>query len=254
MAKKHLGETIDIHGGGMDLKFPHHESEICQSESLHGNTFANYWMHVGLLTVEGEKMSKSIGNVVLVKDAVDSYDKDSLRYFYLSSHYRSQVDYSKENMEQAQTAIAYFKRTISNLLHYAENALQNSADTGIEQSISELKTKFVDALSDDFNTANAITVLFELSQRANAEMQHLSSNDALLYANTLVELGSILGFSLSPTANTLEEEIQALILERNEARKAKNFKRSDEIREQLKNKGIILEDTPHGTRWSKAEQ
>lgn len=255
MAKKYLGDTIDIHAGGQDLAFPHHENEIAQSEALTGKPFANYWMHNGYINIDNEKMSKSLGNFITVHDIIKQIDPQLLRFFMLQVHYRNPINYSKEQLDLADYAFGKLKSTVANLKH----RLEVSAD--LDEEISEWMEKleghrshFKEAMDDDFNTANGITVLFELSKDANLYLAQENSNKKLLQAfmDLFIELGDVLGLILLPEKEELlDAEIEALIAERAEARKARNFARADEIRDQLKVMNIILEDTAQGMRWKR---
>lgn len=253
MAKKYLGDTIDIHAGGQDLTFPHHENEIAQSEALSGKTFANYWMHNGYINIDNEKMSKSLGNFVLVHDIIKKHDPQVLRFFMLSVHYRNPINYSEELLESAKAAFERITTSYQNLKHRA-SASANLTDNNQEwlDKIAGLQNEFIAAMDDDFNTALAISVLFELSKLANYYL--LEKNTAIeviaAFTNKFEELFRVLGLTIEKE-EMLDEEIDALIEKRNKARKDRNFQLSDEIRDQLKEMNIILEDTPQGTRWKR---
>lgn len=254
MAKKFLGETIDIHAGGQDLTFPHHENEIAQSEALNEKTFANYWMHNGYMNIDNEKMSKSLGNFILTKDLICKYDSMMLRFFMLSVHYRNPINFTQELIESAANSFDRIKTAYANVKHRKST----SADLGTDEHIWLDKIKgheqaFQAAMDDDFNTANAITVLFDLAKEANVYLEQNQTNTAVLdaYATQIEVLLNVLGIQLVEE-ELLDDEIDALIKERNEARKAKNFARADEIRDLLKDKDIILEDTAQGVRWRRA--
>jgi cysteinyl-tRNA synthetase len=253
MAKKYLGETIDIHAGGQDLTFPHHENEIAQSEALSGKTFARYWMHNGYINIDNEKMSKSLGNFVLVHDIIKKHNPQVLRFFMLSVHYRNPINYSEELLESTRAAFERLTTSYQNLKHRKESStnLTNNNQEWLEK-IAVLQDEFIVAMDDDFNTAKAISVLFDLSKLANYYL--LEKNTAVEVIDKFTaqfdELFNVLGLTLA-NAEMLDEEIDALIEKRNQARKDRNFQLSDQIRDQLKEMNIILEDTPQGTRWKR---
>jgi len=254
MAKKYLGKTIDIHAGGQDLTFPHHENEIAQSEALNEQTFANYWMHNGYINIDNEKMSKSLGNFILTKDIIKQYDPMVVRFFMLSVHYRNPINFTDELLDSAKNSFERIQISHQNL----EHRKQTSTNLGMDlekwlSKIAENKRAFEAAMDDDFNTANAITVLFELSKDANLYLEEKQTDSAVLdaFQQTMAEILNVLGIKFTEEA-LLDEEIEALIEERNEARKSRDFARADEIRDLLKDKDIILEDTPQGVRWRRA--
>jgi cysteinyl-tRNA synthetase len=253
MARHYLGDTIDIHAGGQDLTFPHHENEIAQSEALSGKTFARYWMHNGYININNEKMSKSLGNFVLVHDIIQKHDPEVLRFFMLSVHYRHPINYSEELLENAKTSLERLKTSYQNLKHRKE-ASTNLTENDHEwiEKIGQLHDEFVKEMDDDFNTANAISVLFELSRQANYYLmeKHTSEKVISAFMKEFEDLFSVLGLKLEVN-EWLDEEIEQLIEKRNQARRERNFKLADEIRDQLKNMNIILEDTPQGTRWKR---
>ncbi|WP_042353211.1 cysteine--tRNA ligase [Bacillus massiliigorillae] len=254
MAKKYLGETIDIHAGGQDLSFPHHENEIAQSEALSGKTFAKYWMHNGYINIDNEKMSKSLGNFVLVHDIIKRHDPQVLRFFMLSVHYRNPINYSDELLNNAKAALERLKTSYHNLKH-REDMATNISDNNAEwlQKIQDIHNQFIVDMDDDFNTANAISLLFELSKQANYYLmeQHTHTDVITAFTEEFEQLFQVLGLSLQQEEELLDEDIEKLIEERIQARKDRNFQRSDEIRDQLKAMNIILEDTPQGTRWKR---
>ena len=254
MARDILGDTIDIHAGGQDLTFPHHENEIAQSEAHNDKEFARYWMHNGYINIDNEKMSKSLGNFVLVNDIRKHIDPQVLRFFMLSVHYRNPINYSGELVEQAEAGLDRIRTSYTNVLH----RLEHSADLGDQDDmwtfqLNEQIKAFEDAMDDDFNTANAIAVLFEIAKQANVYLKQNQTSVAVLtaYASTLEKFMQVLGLKLSAEKELLDEEIDALIEERNQARKDRNFARADEIRDQLKELNILLEDTAQGVRWKR---
>lgn len=254
MAKKYLGDTIDIHAGGQDLTFPHHENEIAQSEARNGKPFANYWMHNGYINIDNEKMSKSLGNFVLTRDLIQKHDPQVIRFFMLSVHYRNPINFTEELLESAKHSLERIKTAYQNLEHRKASAmdLADHTDQWLEK-INQLEKQFEIEMDDDFNTANAISVLFELTKEANVYLELIQTTTEVISAfqETIAKLMHVLGIELSETQEMLDEEIEALIGERNEARKNRNFARADEIRDLLKDKGIILEDTPQGVRWKR---
>lgn len=256
MATKHLGDTIDIHGGGQDLEFPHHENEIAQSEAKTGQRFANYWMHNGYVTIgeDDAKMSKSLGNFVTVHDLVKEIDPQILRFFMATTQYRRPIRYSEATMKDAQANLQKLRTAFENATFRQSTAEAELSDD--EQKLAELyalKDRFIEEMDDDFNAANGITVVYEAAKWLNNYSEQDKVSAAILTA-ALEEFMSMLAvFGIEfQTAGLLDEEIDQLIEERNQARKDKNFSRSDEIRDQLKDQGIILEDTPQGVRWRRA--
>ena len=256
MATKQLGETIDIHGGGQDLEFPHHENEIAQSEAKTGKHFANYWMHNGYVTIgeDDVKMSKSLGNFVTVHDLVKEIDPQILRFFMATTQYRRPIRYSGATMKDAQANLQKLRTAFENALFRQSNAeasLANDAEKLIE--LRELKDRFIEEMDDDFNAANGITVVYEVAKWLNHYNEQTQvSTEVLTEAVTeFTKMLTVFGIEFQ-VAGLLDEEVDQLIEERNQARKDKNFARSDEIRDQLKEQGIILEDTPQGVRWRRA--
>ena len=255
MSKKYLGDEIDIHAGGEDLVFPHHENEIAQSEAANGKTFARYWMHNAFLNIDNKKMSKSAGNFFTVRDISEKYDLQVLRFFMLSAHYRSPLNFSADLMEAAKNGlerIVTAAEKLRDLLKKATGELTESEAASLEEA-KAFMTKYEEAMEDDFNTADAISAIFELVKFANTNANADSSKayvDAL-YAQ-LDKMAEICGLILEKKTEILDEEIEKLIQERQDARKAKNFARADEIRNELLEKGIILEDTREGVKWRKA--
>ena len=256
MSKKYLGDEIDIHGGGEDLIFPHHENEIAQSEATSGKSFAKYWMHNAFLNIDNKKMSKSLGNFFTVRDISEKYDLQVLRFFMLSAHYRSPLNFSADLMEAAKNGLDRIVTAAENLKHLVKSAGQGnrSEEEGklIEEADSFIK-KFEEAMDDDFNTADAVSALFELVKFANTHAGAERSADFLQnLLDMIVKLSDILGLIVLKKEEILDEDIEALIQERQDARKSKNFARADEIRDQLAEMGILLEDTREGVKWKRA--
>ncbi|MEW4286466.1 cysteine--tRNA ligase [Priestia koreensis] len=253
MARKYLGDTIDIHAGGQDLAFPHHENEIAQSEALTGKTFANYWLHNGYINIDNEKMSKSLGNFVLVHDIIKKFDPNLLRFFILSVHYRHPINYNEELLEKTKNALERIKTAYANLKHRVESA-SDLADNNAQwlKTIEDLRTSFIREMDDDFNTANAISILFDLAKQANLYLVEKNTSEEVLHAfiKVMEDLATVLGLTLGEQ-ELLDEDIERLIQERIDARKNRDFKRADEIRDELKSRDIILEDTAQGTRWKR---
>ena len=254
MVREILGDTIDIHAGGQDLTFPHHENEIAQSEAYTGKQFARYWMHNGYINIDNEKMSKSLGNFVLVNDIRKQIDPQVLRFFMMSVHYRNPINFSQELVENAKAGLERIRTSYANLAHRLEAApeLGDHADIWLHK-IEEVKTQFVKSMDDDFNTANGIAALFELSSLANTYLMEAHTEAKVLenFMSTLKELAGVLGIEIDVQKEVLDEEIDALIEERIQARQNKDFARADEIRDQLKEMNILLEDTAQGIRWKR---
>ncbi|MDN4494046.1 cysteine--tRNA ligase [Ureibacillus aquaedulcis] len=254
MAREHLGDTIDIHAGGQDLTFPHHENEIAQSEAYTGKEFARYWMHNGYINIDNEKMSKSLGNFVLVNDIRQQIDPQVLRFFMLSVHYRHPINFAQDLVESAQAGLERLRTAYSNI-QYRLTASTNLSSNGEEylNKILEVKKEFEITMDDDFNTANSISTLFELARIANTYLNEANTEEHVLkeFIETFDALGDVLGIKFVVENELLDEEIEVLIEERNMARKNRDFARSDEIRDQLLNMNIILEDTRQGTRWKR---
>ena len=256
MSKKYLGEEIDIHAGGEDLIFPHHENEIAQSECCNGKIFARYWMHNGFLNIDNRKMSKSLGNFRTVRQIGEQYDLQVLRFFMLNAHYRSPLNFSADLMEAAKNSLERILEAAGKLSDRKDNvAVENIT----EEELALLKeaegfvTKFEAAMDDDFNTADALAAIFELVKFANTNVNENSSKEfaAGLYEE-LFKLSDVLGLKIEKKEEILDKEIEDLIQERQAARKAKDFKRADEIRDELLKKGIILKDTREGVKWQRA--
>lgn len=255
MSKKYLGDTIDIHAGGEDLVFPHHENEIAQSEAANGKDFAKYWLHNAFLNINNKKMSKSLGNFFTVREIGEKYDLQVLRFFMLSAHYRSPLNFSADLMESSKNGLERIitsAQRLKNLLEKAEGTLKEEEKSLLENQ-KEFVTKFEAAMDDDFNTADAISVIFEFVKFINIEAKEDSSKELLeSFQKTLNDLANVLGIILEQKEEILDEEIEQLIAERQAARKEKNFARADEIRDILLEKGIILKDTREGVQWKRA--
>ena len=257
MAKNLLGDTIDIHAGGMDLAFPHHENEIAQSEALTGKKFANYWMHAAFLNVNNQKMSKSLNNFLTARDALKEYDADVIRFLMLSGHYRIQLNFSNELLESAKASIERLYNAIGNLenlISEVKNEKMTDEEIKYLESLDTYRQRYIEKMDDDFNTADAISVLFDLIRDTNSNIGINSSKELCEKALELIrELGLPLGILQKTTKGNLEEEIEALIAERQQARKDRNFALADKIRDDLKGRGIELLDTPQGVRWKKVD-
>ncbi len=256
MSKKYLGDQIDIHAGGEDLVFPHHENEIAQSEAANGKEFSKYWMHNAFLNIDNHKMSKSLGNFRTVREISEQYDLQVLRFFMLSAHYRSPLNFSAELMEASKNGLDRIRNAADNLKYLSGNAREEKMTAGEKEHFADTAqfvTAFETAMEDDFNTADAIAALFDLVKFANTTADAEGSREyaAALYA-LLVKLADVLGLIVEKKEEILDEEIEALIAERQAARKAKDFKKADEIRDELAAKGIILLDTREGVKWKKA--
>ncbi len=251
MATKFLGKTIDIHAGGQDLTFPHHENEIAQSEAANDSQFANYWMHNGYITIDNEKMSKSKGNFFTVRDILKDYDGEVIRFFLLSGHYRGPINFSRDLMEQARNGLARMITAKNNLKYLIANSTGALSDEESERLtlLSKYKDRFIDAMEDDLNTADAISAIFELIKSINTYTKDGASKEfAEAALKLLAELTEVLGLLKDKEEEDIDPEIKQLIEERQQARKDRNFARSDEIRDLLKERGVGLEDTPQGIR------
>ncbi len=252
MSSKYLGGTIDIHAGGQDLIFPHHENEIAQSEALTGKPMANYWMHNEFINIDNEKMSKSKGNFFMVRDILKEYDPEVVRFFLISGHYRSPINFSRELMVQARNALSRLNNAKTNMEHLLENAENETIQP--EESIKleallRYKQKFIDTMEDDLNTADAISVVFELVREINSSVTDKSSRAFMkaLY-EFFMELTAVLGLLQKPQTQEVDADILKLVEDREQARKEKNFARADEIRDVLKEKGFTLKDTTQGVK------
>ena len=256
MSKKYLGEQIDIHGGGEDLIFPHHENEIAQSEACSGKCFSRYWMHNAFLNIDNRKMSKSLGNFRTVREISEQYDLQVLRFFMLSAHYRSPLNFSAELMEASKNGLERILNATDNLKHLIASVAAEEMSAEEKEAFSKTDAyveEFEKAMDDDFNTADAIAAIFELVKYANTTATAESSKEYLRgLLDRIVKLGDVLGLILDKKEELLDADIEKLIEERQAARKAKDFARADAIRDELLEKGIILKDTREGVQWKKA--
>ena len=253
MAFDLLGETIDIHAGGTDLVFPHHENEIAQSESRTGKTFAHYWLHGAFVNVDNRKMSKSLNNFFTAREILERYDSEVVRLFMLSGHYRTQINFTVELLDSAKASLDRMYNGLSRLNGFLKNEKEkmDEKDEETKKILLAYKDRYIEKMDDDFNTADAISVIFELIREMNIRIDENYSKEIVTFAMDLLkELGDPIGIMQNPLGGTLEAEVEALIEERQKARKEKNFALSDKIRDELAAKGIVLEDTPQGVRWS----
>ncbi|MGN1280239.1 MAG: cysteine--tRNA ligase [Limosilactobacillus sp.] len=255
MSTKYLGKTIDIHAGGQDLEFPHHENEIAQSEAENGQQFVRYWMHNGFVTIgkDNEKMSKSLHNFITVHDIIKKVDPRVLRFFMATTQYRRPIQYSEDNLTDAKNNLDHIQTAYDNLTYRQQDA-QAGGDAEVAAKLADFKQRFTEAMDDDINVQNGIAVVYELVKFANvyAQKGQVSSDALAALKSTMATLLSIFGVKLTASDNQIDDDqIKQLIEERNEARKNKDFARSDQIRDDLKKQGIILEDTPQGTRYKK---
>ena len=261
MSMKYLGETLDIHGGAVDLIFPHHENEIAQSEALTGKQFVRYWLHTGLLTINGEKMAKSLGNFITVKEALKKYDAETIRMFFISSHYRASVDWNEKKLEDAKKSLERLYTTLDNIQDALKNSRRgemNRKEKEFIKRIEKFRKNFINAMNDDFNTPKALAAMFEFTRDVNRLIsENTSLNEELLKKSldSILEFGRVLGFfqKMERKEEIEKEKVEKLvdlIVElREKFRKMKDFNTSDKIRSELKNLGIVLEDTPQGTKW-----
>lgn len=259
MSTKYLGDTIDIHGGGQDLEFPHHENEIAQSEAKTGKKFVNYWLHNGFVTVgkDQEKMSKSLHNFVTVHDILKEVDPQVLRFFMASVQYRRQINYSEENLKQAATILDRFKNTLTNINYRLEDDTASEAVPDLAKAIEETEQKFVTAMDDDFNVQNALTAIYDLlpAVNANANSEKADKETLTLFEKKLAAWLLVFGVDTeklcAQNAGSNDDEIEELVKKRDEARANKDWATSDKLRDQLKEMGITIQDTPQGTRWTR---
>ena len=251
MSKKYIGDVIDIHAGGEDLVFPHHENEIAQSEAANGTEFARYWMHNGFLKIINEKMSKSLGNFFTVREIAEKYPLQVIRFFMLSAHYRSPLNFSADLVEASKNGLERILTAVDRLKSIS--GTEGEVDKAVADEMDAFVKKYEAAMDDDLNTADAISVIFELVKYANVNVTEESTKATVeLVLNTVTKLCDILGIITEKKKEILDSDIEALIEERQAARKAKNFARADEIRDQLSDMGIILEDTREGVKWKRA--
>ncbi|WP_313181028.1 cysteine--tRNA ligase [Lacrimispora sp.] len=253
MSRKYLGDQIDIHAGGEDLIFPHHENEIAQSEAANGKEFARYWMHNGFLNIDNKKMSKSLGNFFTVREISEKYDLQVLRFFMLSAHYRSPINFSAELMESSKNGLERILTAVGKLKDLEASAkTEKVLDHEDKNAVQELVSKYEAAMDDDFNTADAISAIFELVKLSNSTTDENSSKEYVTYLKeTIVRLCDVLGIITEKEEEILDDEIEAMIAGRQQARKDKNFALADEIRGKLLEKGIVLEDTREGVKWKR---
>lgn len=258
MANKYLGKTIDIHSGGQDLVFPHHENEIAQSEAANGCTFANYWVHNGYINVDNRKMSKSLGNFFTVRDVAKEFDYDVIRFFMLSAHYRSPINFSKDLMESAKAGLERIHNCLDAMAFFKKSAADH-AETAKEQALLQevqaYREKFIAAMDDDLNTADAISVIFELVSLANKNITAQSDTAPAVIqkvCDTIYELGGVLGILKKEDEDQIPGEVQALLTQRAAARSNKDWAASDALRDQLREMGYLVKDTPQGQQLSKA--
>lgn len=255
MSNRYLGETIDIHAGGQDLAFPHHENEIAQSEARSGKTFSNYWVHNGYININNEKMSKSKGNFFTVRDISKKYDLEIVRFFMLSAHYRNPVNFSDEMLNQAKAGLERLYNAKEKLEFTISNLSESSIKDEEKELINELesyKDKFINAMEDDLNTADAVSAIFELSKFINTNVNETSSLEfAKMCLDKFNELTGVLNIVNKKNDDILDKDIEELIQKRADAKKNKDFKLADEIRQELLDKGIVLEDTRQGTKWKR---
>ena len=251
MVRSFLGNTIDIHCGGQDLIFPHHENEIAQSECCNGVPFANYWMHNGYINVDNVKMSKSLGNFFTVRDVAEKYGYDPIRFLMISSHYRSPINYSTDIIDQCKASLARLYTCRDSLDFALENAAEGEAANDILEMFDKRRQQFIEAMSDDLNTADAIAALFELVRDINSNVIAANANKGTVEAaiKAFDELADVLGLVYNREKEDLDSEIEALIEQRTQARKDRNWAEADRIRDELKAKGIVLEDTAQGVKW-----
>jgi cysteinyl-tRNA synthetase len=252
MAKELLGDTIDIHAGGEDLQFPHHENEIAQSESLTGKPFARYWLHNGMINIDNQKMSKSLNNFFTVRDVSKEYDLEILRFFIVSGHYRKPINYSRETIHQADASLQRLYNCKRNLKFFMENNPPGLVDDTIKLKMIEFKNQFEQAMEDDINTADAVTALFEIAKFVNSTFDEFTSRESAEFVNEeYLQLADVLGILYKEVEDEVSEEAMELINKRIEARKNKNFKLADELRDALLEIGVEVEDTRDGVKWKK---
>ena len=256
MSTKYLGDTIDIHGGGQDLEFPHHENEIAQSEAKTGKKFVNYWMHNGFVTVgkKQEKMSKSLHNFVTVHDILKQIDPQVLRFYMSSVQYRRPINYSEDGLKQAETVLKRYQNTLRNLDARLNDKNETLEDSGLRDDLTQAKAEFIEAMDDDFNVQNALSIMYDLATTLNNHLQKEQVDKPALKRakKLLIAWLEIFGVSFKEEQAENDDEIEKLIAQRDEARKNKDWAESDRLRDELQAKGIVIEDTPQGTRWHRA--
>ena len=257
MSRRYLGDTIDIHAGGQDLKFPHHENEIAQSEARSGKTFSNYWMHNEYININNEKMSKSKGNFFTVRDISKLYDLEVVRLFMLSTHYRNPINFSDEILNQSKAGLERLynaKERVEFIISKLNDNAENADELKLEEELNSFRQRFIEAMDDDLNTADALSIIFELARFMNSNVNENATKE---FANKVLgefnELTGVLNIvNKKHEEDMLDEEIEALIQKRTDAKKNKDFKLADEIRNELLEKGIVLEDTRQGVKWRRA--
>ena len=256
MSRRYLGDTIDIHAGGQDLKFPHHENEIAQSEARSGKTFSNYWMHNEYININNEKMSKSKGNFFTVRDISKLYDLEIVRFFMLSTHYRNPINFSDEILNQSKAGLERLynaKERVEFIISKLSDDAENAEELKLEEELNSFRQRFIEAMDDDLNTADAVSIIFELAKFMNSNVNEKSTKEfAKKVLDEFNELTSVLNVVNKKQDDMLDEEVEKLIEARTQAKKNKDFKLADEIRDELLNKGIILEDTRQGVKWRRA--
>ena len=256
MSRRYLGDTIDIHAGGQDLKFPHHENEIAQSEARSGKTFSNYWMHNEYININNKKMSKSKGNFFTVRDISKLYDLEIVRLFMLSTHYRNPINFSDEILNQSKAGLERLynaKERLEFIISKLSDNAENAEELKLEEELNSFRQRFIEAMDDDLNTADALSIVFELARFMNSNVNENSTKEfAKKVLDEFNELTSVLNIVNKKQDDMLDEEIEALIQKRTEAKKNRDFKLADEIRDELLEKGIILEDTRQGVKWRRA--
>jgi len=255
MSKRYLGETIDVHAGGQDLTFPHHENEIAQSEARSGKPFAKYWMHNGYININNEKMSKSKGNFFTVRDISKLYDLEIVRFFMLSAHYRNPVNFSDEMLNQAKAGLERLYNTKEKLefsLANISDAKLSDEEKSLLPELEKFKAKYIEAMEDDLNTADAVSIIFELAKFINTNVDENSSKEFVEASKSMFdELTGVINIVNKKKDEVLDEEIEDLINKRTEAKKNKQFELADQIRQELLDKGIVLEDTRQGVKWKR---
>ena len=256
MSRRYLGDTIDIHAGGQDLKFPHHENEIAQSEARSGKTFSNYWMHNEYININNEKMSKSKGNFFTVRDISKLYDLEIVRFFMLSTHYRNPINFSDEILNQSKAGLERLynaKERVEFIISKLSDNAENAEELKLEEELNSFRQRFIEAMDDDLNTADAVSIIFELAKFMNSNVNEKSTKEfAKKVLDEFNELTGVLNVVNKKQDDMLDEEVEKLIEARTQAKKNKDFKLADEIRDELLNKGIILEDTRQGVKWRRA--